>query len=145
MKGIKTILVSLLMVAVFLCSACSGTVAAVSDCIKNQNGDTPVAKIANDTYTPYYEKTRLNSVREVEQKSATQSTENREVKFTVQVLDKLTNKPIPNAIVRLNGVPRYTTKEGTVKVTLVEDVYELFIEKIGSKDKELYNPHIEFL
>ncbi|MDE7394539.1 MAG: hypothetical protein K2M95_00245, partial [Clostridiales bacterium] len=113
--------------------------------MKNQDGDTPIAKIADDTYTTYYDKTSSNNSKETAQETATRSTENREVKFTVTVLDKLTNEPIPNAIVRLNGVPRFTTKDGTVKVTLVEDVYELFIEKIGSNDKELYNPHIEFL
>lgn len=145
MKSIKTILVSILMVVVFLCSACSGTVVAVSDCVKNQDGDTPIAKIDNDTYNSYGDKSTLKEENETEQKEIFEQSENREIKFTLQVLDKLTNEPVSNAIVRLNGVPRFTTKDGTVKVTLVEDVYELFIEKLGSKDKEIYNPYIEFL
>lgn len=145
MKGIKTIIVSLLMVMVFLCSACGGAVAAVSDCIKNQDGDTPIATIENDTYSPYSKKLQSDNAVEAEPKANVETFENKEIRFTLQVLDKLTKEPIPNAIVRLNGVPRFTTREGIVKVTLVEDVYELFIEKVGSNDTEQYNPHIEFL
>ena len=68
-----------------------------------------------------------------------------EIKKTFKVLDKKTSKPISNAVVRLNGVPRYTDRNGEVKVTLTESVYELYIEKnIEGADKQ-YNPHMEFI
>lgn len=47
------------------------------------------------------------------------------------------SKPIQNAIVRINGVPRYTDRNGEIKVTVDEGYAELFIEKTG------YNPYIE--
>lgn len=48
------------------------------------------------------------------------------------------SRPIANAIVRINGVPRYTDRNGQIKVTLIKDDYvELFVEKEG------YNPYIE--
>lgn len=50
------------------------------------------------------------------------------------------SKSVANAIVRINGVPRYTDRNGQIKVTLTKDDYvELFVEKDG------YNPYIEIM
>lgn len=67
------------------------------------------------------------------------------VQKTIRVLDKLSSKPISNAIVRLNGVPRYTDRNGEIKAYLSESVYELFVEKNSVGEKEQYNPHMEFI
>ncbi len=47
--------------------------------------------------------------------------------------------PIANAIVRINGVPRYTDRNGQVKVTLDKEYVELIVEKND------YNPYIEIM
>lgn len=50
------------------------------------------------------------------------------------------SKPIANAIVRINGIPRYTDRKGQISVTLEKNSYvELFIEKSG------FNPYIEII
>ena len=50
------------------------------------------------------------------------------------------SKPVANAIVRINGVPRYTDRDGKIKAALTKgDYVELFIEKEG------YNPYIEIM
>ncbi len=50
------------------------------------------------------------------------------------------SKAVSNAIVRINGVPRYTDRNGEIKVTLNKhDYVELFVEKEG------YNPYIEVM
>lgn len=50
------------------------------------------------------------------------------------------SEPIANAIVRINGVPRYTDRAGKINVSLIKgDYVELFVEKDG------YNPYIEIL
>lgn len=67
------------------------------------------------------------------------------VKKTIQVLDKKSSKPISNAIVRLNGVPRFTDKNGEVRVLLTDPVYELYVEKNTKESVEQYNPHMEFI
>lgn len=69
-----------------------------------------------------------------------------EVIQTIEVLDKLTGKPISNAIVRLDGVPRFTGREGTVVVKLTKPTYELYVEKSDDNpETEDYNPYIEIL
>ena len=47
------------------------------------------------------------------------------------------SRPISNAIVRINGIPRYTDRNGEIKVTVDGGYAELFVEKTG------YNPYIE--
>ncbi len=49
------------------------------------------------------------------------------------------SEPIANAIVRINGVPRYTDRNGQVKVTLDKEYVELIVEKND------YNPYIEIM
>lgn len=50
------------------------------------------------------------------------------------------SKPIANAIVRINGIPRYTDCKGQISVILEKNSYvELFIEKSG------FNPYIEVI
>ena len=49
------------------------------------------------------------------------------------------SKPVANAIVRLDGVPRYTDRNGQIKVTLNREYVELYVEKEG------YNPYIEII
>lgn len=50
------------------------------------------------------------------------------------------SKPVANAIVRINGVPRYTDRDGQIKVVLTKgDYVELYVEKNG------YNPYIEII
>lgn len=50
------------------------------------------------------------------------------------------SKSVANAIVRINGVPRYTDRNGQIKVTLTKDDYvELYVGKDG------YNPYIEIM
>ena len=50
------------------------------------------------------------------------------------------SKPVQNAIVRINGVPRYTNSSGQIQVTMQKNSYvELFVEKEG------YNPYIEIM
>lgn len=50
------------------------------------------------------------------------------------------SKPINNAIVRINGIPRYTDRKGQISVTLEKNSYvEIFVEKSG------YNPYIEII
>lgn len=51
----------------------------------------------------------------------------------------IASKPIPNAIVRIDGVPRYTDRKGQIHVTITREYVELFAEK------EDYNPYIEFM
>ncbi len=67
------------------------------------------------------------------------------IQKTIRVLDKLSSKPISNAIVRLNGVPRYTDRNGEIKAYLSDSVYELFVEKNSVGEEEQYNPHMEFI
>lgn len=72
-----------------------------------------------------------------------------EVKQTIKVMTTATgtvannnyvkSKPVSNAIVRINGVPRYTDRAGEIKVTLEKGYVELFVEKEG------YNPYIEIM
>lgn len=68
-----------------------------------------------------------------------------EVRKTFKVLDRNTSKPIQNAVVRLNGVPRYTDRNGEIKVTLTNPVYELYVEKRVEGEDDQYNPHMEFI
>ncbi len=50
------------------------------------------------------------------------------------------SKQISNAIVRINGIPRFTDRNGHIKVLLTKyDYVELFVEKDG------YNPYIEIM
>lgn len=50
------------------------------------------------------------------------------------------SKPIANAIVRIDGLPRYTDRNGQIRATLQKDNYvELYVEKEG------YNPYIEII
>ena len=75
--------------------------------------------------------------------------ESEEVKQTIKVMTTATgtvannnyvkSKPVSNAIVRINGVPRYTDRAGEIKVTLEKGYVELFVEKEG------YNPYIEIM
>lgn len=68
-----------------------------------------------------------------------------EIRKTIKVLDRNTSKPITNAIVRLNGIPRYTDRNGEIKATLTSSVYELYVEKNVEDANEQYNPHMEFI
>jgi len=47
--------------------------------------------------------------------------------------------PIKNAMVRVDGVPRYTDAYGTLTLQIDKEYVELYVEKNG------YNPHIEML
>lgn len=50
------------------------------------------------------------------------------------------SRPIANAIVRIDGLPRYTDRNGQIRATLQKDNYvELYVEKEG------YNPYIEII
>jgi len=49
------------------------------------------------------------------------------------------SEPVANAIVRLDGVPRYTDRNGQIKATLNREYVELYVEKEG------YNPYIEII
>lgn len=49
------------------------------------------------------------------------------------------SKPIANAIVRIDGVPRYTNRQGQVTVTLSRAYVELYVEKND------YSPYVEIM
>lgn len=162
MKALWKSIISLTLVMILTFTACSSVIFIMGKAISQM--DTPIAKIPNDTYVPYNERhigipSSISDDLDVEvyesedaylfAKNSSSISDTLQVKteavsITIKVLDKLTSKPIANAITRLNGVPRYTDRNGEVKVTLSNLIYELYIVKdMGSE--ESYNPHMEFI
>lgn len=151
--------ICLTMVIVLTLCMFSSIITMVLSTIKTM--DTPIAKIPNDTYVPYAYRNNEEDYNEMGLKfysseeeylkeqqnysSVAMQTSKESVKMTLKVLDKLTSKPIPNAIIRLNGVPRYTNRDGEINVTLSQAIYEMYITKDTRDGSENYNPHIEFL
>lgn len=151
--------ICLLMIIVLTLCIFSSIIAIAVSAIKTM--DTPIAKIPNDTYVPYANKNSEQNFNDMGLKfysseedyikeqqnysSVAMQTTIEPIKMTIKTLDKLTNKPIPNAIIRLNGVPRYSNRDGEINVTLSQAIYEMYITKDTRDGSESYNPHIEFL
>ncbi len=115
-------------------------VQAIKDCTEYLGGEVCTFE-SEDEYNCFTEK----ETNKIENISNTYSRSTTEIKKTFKVLDRKTSKPISNAIVRLNGIPRYTDRNGEINVTLTDSVYELYVEKNIKDAKVQYNPHIEFL
>ncbi|MBD5087018.1 MAG: hypothetical protein HDT32_06675 [Clostridiales bacterium] len=158
--------VAVILLFIFLLGAFSGVLLPVANAIKES--DTPIARIADDAYSysnndGYFDRFRseieamggyIYNEDEYNKKYAPTTSLDYEYKFEPikQVITVMTtatgstkngnyvpSKPLANAIVRLNGVPRYTDKNGQVRATLDREYVELFVEKNG------YGPYIEIM
>lgn len=165
MKDVTRNFVITILLFVFLLGAFSGILIPVVDAVNEM--DTSVAVIENDTYKSYYDGGEFydNFRSDIEamggyiydsqsaEKSKNITTaldyEFKPVKQVITVMTTATgskehgnyveSKPLANAIVRLNGVPRYTDRNGQVRATLDREYVELFVEKNG------YGPYIEIM
>lgn len=61
---------------------------------------------------------------------------------TIQVLDYVSNEPMSNILVALNGVPRFTSVYGTITTTIDTEYVELVVQP---QDNDEYVPHIEYM
>lgn len=165
MKDLTRNLVVMTLLFLFVFSAFSGALIPIADAMKDM--DTPVAAIENDTYRSYYDSGNFyDSFRSdiesmggyvydstVEEKSKKKTTaldyEFQPIKQVITVKTTATgskengnyveSKPLANAIVRINGVPRFTDRNGQVRATLDREYVELFVEKND------YGPYIEIM
>ncbi len=165
MKDLTRNLVVMTLLCLFVFSAFSGALIPIADAIKDM--DTPVVAIENDTYRSYYDSGNFyDSFRSdiesmggyvydstVEEKSKKKTTaldyEFQPIKQVITVKTTATgskengnyveSKPLANAIVRINGVPRFTDRNGQVRATLDREYVELFVEKND------YGPYIEIM
>lgn len=165
MKDLTRNLVVMTLLFLFIFSAFSGALIPIADAVKDM--DTPVAAIENDTYHSYYDSGNFyDSFRSdiesmggyvydstVEEKSKKKTTaldyEFQPIKQVITVKTTATgskengnyveSKPLANAIVRINGVPRFTDRNGQVRATLDREYVELFVEKND------YGPYIEIM
>ncbi len=165
MKDLTRNLVVMTLLCLFVFSAFSGALIPIADAMKDM--DTPVAAIENDTYRSYYDSGNFyDSFRSdiesmggyvydstVEEKSKKKTTaldyEFQPIKQVITVKTTATgskengnyveSKPLANAIVRINGVPRFTDRNGQVRATLDREYVELFVEKND------YGPYIEIM
>lgn len=110
------------------------------DCVESMGGEVHTYG-SEEEYNKSFSKEAAAAISTVETYADTVE----EVRKTFKVLDRNTSKPIQNAVVRLNGVPRYTDRNGEIKVTLTNPVYELYVEKRVEGEDEQYNPHMEFI
>jgi hypothetical protein len=62
-------------------------------------------------------------------------------KQRITVLDKLTNLPMSNVLVSLDGIPRFTGIDGSITTTIENEYVKLLVQ---SPDNE-YIPHIEYI
>ena len=165
MKDLTRNLVVMTLLCLFVFSAFSGALIPIADAMKDM--DTPVAAIENDTYRSYYDsgnfydsfRSDIESIggyvydSTVEEKSKKKTTaldyEFQPIKQVITVKTTATgskengnyveSKPLANAIVRINGVPRFTDRNGQVRATLDREYVELFVEKND------YGPYIEIM
>ncbi len=165
MKDLTRNLVVMTLSCLFVFSAFSGALIPIADAMKDM--DTPVAAIENDTYRSYYDSGNFyDSFRSdiesmggyvydsaSEEKSKKKTTaldyEFQPIKQVITVKTTATgskengnyieSKPLANAIVRINGVPRFTDRNGQVRATLDREYVELFVEKND------YGPYIEIM
>ncbi len=165
MKDLTRNLVVMTLLCLFVFSAFSGALIPIADAMKDM--DTPVAAIENDTYRSYYDSGNFyDSFRSdiesmggyvydstSEEKSKKKTTaldyEFQPIKQVITVKTTATgskengnyveSKPLANAIVRINGVPRFTDRNGQVRATLDREYVELFVEKND------YGPYIEIM
>ncbi|MDE5990724.1 MAG: hypothetical protein K2H36_03955 [Clostridia bacterium] len=139
MKTSITIILTILM----LFTSTSGLWYAVD--VQNSSDDmTPIARIENDDYVTYANRGKNEDV-EVETLDLT----SKEYIVTITVMTTATgdiergnyveSKPIANALVRLDGIPRYTDKQGKIKAYVFNKYVELYVERSG------YNPYIEII
>lgn len=168
----KKSIISFILALIFFVGAGEG---AICGFIKSfPEKDTPVAEIPNDDYISYTDsgtgdlgdtlketaevfggeyqtyKSEDEYLDSIDKQTAHKNyvstkSSHKPIKKIIRVLDNLTSNTVSNAIVRLNGVPRYTDKNGEVRVTLYDTAYELYVEKKNTSDKEQYNPYVEFL
>lgn len=165
MKDLTRNLVVMTLLFLFVFSAFSGALIPIADAMKDM--DTPVAAIENDTYRSYYDsgnfydsfRSDIESIggyvydSASEEKSKKKTTaldyEFQPIKQVITVKTTATgskengnyveSKPLANAIVRINGVPRFTDRNGQVRATLDREYVELFVEKND------YGPYIEIM
>ena len=112
--------------------------------------ETPVAYIENDDYVPYqYRNYTQDDTTTREYLDFNLNTEFETVFKTITVMTTATgdpkrgnyvaSKPIADALVRVDGVPRYTNKKGQITAPLNREYVELYVEYSG------YNPYIEII
>ena len=112
--------------------------------------ETPVAYIENDDYVPYqYRNYTQDDTTTREYLDFNLNTEFETVFKTITVMTTATgdpkrgnyvaSKPIADALVRVDGVPRYTDSKGQITAPLNREYVELYVEYSG------YNPYIEII
>lgn len=119
------------------------------DLKRDKSIETPVAYIENDCYIPY--KDRNNSTDEIKTSALAFDTVSGFEKVTKTITVKTTatgdralgnyvaSAPIANALVRIDGVPRFTDENGRITAPLLRRYVELYVERAG------YNPYIEII
>lgn len=119
------------------------------DLKRDKSIETPVAYIENDCYIPY--KDRNNSTDEIKTSALAFDTVSGFEKVTKTITVKTTatgdralgnyvaSAPIANALVRIDGVPRFTDENGQITAPLLRRYVELYVERAG------YNPYIEII
>ena len=135
--------VVIILIILTLFTSTSGLWYAI-DIENSSDGFTPVAKIENDDYVTYAN--RGKSV-DVDVEPLDLSSEEYIVTITVMTTatgdqsrgNYVASEPIPNAMVRLDGVPRYTDKHGKIKAYVYKQYVELYVNRSG------YNPYIEII
>lgn len=135
--------IAVILTILMLFTSTSGLWYAV-DMQNSSDGFTPVAKIENDDYVTYADRNKAANVT-VEKLDLTSE----EYILTVTVMTTATGDPdrgnyvasvpISNALVRLDGVPRFTDKQGRIKASVNKRYVELYVNRTG------YNPYIEII
>lgn len=135
--------IAVILTILMLFTSTSGLWYAV-DMQNSSDGFTPVAKIENDDYVTYADRNKAANVT-VEKLDMTSE----EYILTVTVMTTATGDPdrgnyvasvpISNALVRLDGVPRFTDKQGRIKASVNKRYVELYVNRTG------YNPYIEII
>lgn len=111
--------------------------------------ETPVAYIENDDYVPYQYRNYTQQDTAIEKLDFEPKANFQTVLKTITVMTTATgdpkrgnyvaSRPIEDALVRVDGVPRYTNDKGQITAPLNRKYVELYIEYNG------YNPYIEII
>jgi hypothetical protein len=108
--------------------------------------ETPIAELSGDDYVPYQYR---NDSAAAEGISFDFDSGFTSITKTITVMTTATGdtargnyvagKPIADALVRLDGVPRYTDNKGQTTAPLLREYVEMYVERNG------YNPYIEII
>lgn len=139
----KKSLLSLLLAVVMSFTAGEGAFGALAQLDESSGGATPIAKIENDGYVPY--ESRKADVAEPLGGDGAFEPVTQTIKVMTTATGSVENgnfrasEPVSGALVRIDGVPRFTGEAGTITAPLFREYAELYVERDG------YNPYIEII